>query len=892
VDLLLIFGLTVLLVILARQHERLRTLEQTLASLRTPGPELERAGQVDEASATDAASLPEGIADPQKPRPAFPAPAAPGKKIAGGRKVEPTRQPVAKKPVVGTKPVAEQPDIETALGTRWAVWIGGLALALGGIFLVRYSLEAGIFGPRVRLAAATVFGLALAAAGEFARRRGFRSPVAGIRDAYIPSILTAASAFTLFGSVYAAHALYGLLGPGLSFVLLGGLAIATVLIALVHGQALAGLGLIGSYVTPVLVSSDAPNPWVLFIYLAIALCAAIGVASIRHWHGLARMAFGGAGLWSLIYIAAAVEPEAGPVALLVIVKLVVLATVWLRKPNSGDHAVRIPASATAAAFAGLVTAAFLHEMADAAVVRLLATTIFAMMIAIAVWRPRAMSLLHAAALSAMLIQLWDFADAALNLIFDGGSISFVGAWPVTLSATFAPYAAAIALLFLVAGFPMASRTVGRRPKQALAWAFWAAAVPLLTTTSLWISFGDLDIDWRFALPSLALVACLVASSDLVSRAERPAQHGGLAVSCLATGAAAASCLFLLAGFGPTLTTILTGMAAALPAVATRRRSWPVLGWLSVGFGAVTLTRIVADPTIAGADMLSATPVLNALTPGYFLPAAAFAFAAWQLPQMRARRIMEALACLFVLLGVAMLVRHAMNGGVIDAGEPALAEHAIYTLVMIGGGAILLELDLRAHSPVFRWGSMALGVMSLVSIAASHLVALNPLFTNASTGAIAVFNLLLLAYLLPAASLAALAWRARDRRPQWYVSMLGAGSCVLAFAYVILSVRRLFQGEFVGAWKGMDELETYAHSAVWLMLGVALLVIGLRLESRTLRLASAVLVLLAVAKVFLYDMRELEGVLRALSFMGLGGVLIGIGLFYQRTLATKANVSPR
>ena len=39
------------------------------------------------------------------------------------------------------------PTIETALGTRWAVWVGGLALALGGIFLVRYSIEAGIFGP-------------------------------------------------------------------------------------------------------------------------------------------------------------------------------------------------------------------------------------------------------------------------------------------------------------------------------------------------------------------------------------------------------------------------------------------------------------------------------------------------------------------------------------------------------------------------------------------------------------------------------------------------------------------------------------------------------------------------------------------------------------------------
>ena len=36
------------------------------------------------------------------------------------------------------------------------------------------------------------------------------------------------------------------------------------------------------------------------------------------------------------------------------------------------------------------------------------------------------------------------------------------------------------------------------------------------------------------------------------------------------------------------------------------------------------------------------------------------------------------------------------------------------------------------------------------------------------------------------------------------------------------------------------------------------------------------------------MAELTGVLRALSFMGLGGVLIGIGYAYRRLLPLKEN----
>ena len=55
---------------------------------------------------------------------------------------------------------------EERFGTRWVVWVGGVALALGGIFLVRYTIEQGLIGPRVRI----VLG-ALAGAGAGRRRR-------------------------------------------------------------------------------------------------------------------------------------------------------------------------------------------------------------------------------------------------------------------------------------------------------------------------------------------------------------------------------------------------------------------------------------------------------------------------------------------------------------------------------------------------------------------------------------------------------------------------------------------------------------------------------------------------------------------------------------------------
>lgn len=871
-ELILIIAVVAAAIVLRKQGQRLLTLEKHVADLRL------RLGDapVPATIATDAAYQQPELED-----------FAPGPWRQASARVEPV-EPLEPAVAEAAPEPAKKRDLETALGTRWTVWVGGIALALGGIFLVRYSLEAGIFGPGVRLTAAAVFGLILAAAGEIARRRGFQSPVAGVQSAHIPAILTAAAAATLFGAVYAAHGVYGFIGPAPAFALLGALALGTIASALLHGQAVAGLGLLGSYVTPLLVASTAPDMRALFVYLTIVLAATVAIASLRRWRGLATGAYAGLGIWSLAYLFDAADISPALVAVPQLVGLGLLGALWLRNADRDTGRIDIP-SATAGFFA-FVLATFLATETGAQGAPF-AALLIAAMVAVAAWRPHAAPLLHSAGLALVATQAIPFGYGLYLVDIYGGRIGFDGMWPGP--SPFTPFAAALAALFLAAGILLARHRVSARPRSAAGWAFWASLAPLCVLTATWLIHGNLNIDWRFAALALALAAVLAAAAEIVARAERPEQAGGLAVSFLATGSAAALALGLLAGFGPVLTTILTGLAAGLPAGATRLRNWPALGWISAGLAGATLLRIGIDPTIAGPEALSTTPLLNALTPGYFLPAAAFAYAAWQLMRTtagRPRLVMEAVAALFSLLGAAMLVRHAMNGGVIDASDPTLAEQAAYTLIAIGGGAIMLALDARSPSPVFRWGSMALGVVSVLFIVSGHLFSLNPLATNESTGTIPLFNLMLLAYGLPAAALAALAWRAGGLRPGWYVKMLGLAAAVLGFAYITLSVRRVFQGEFIGAWKGIGQVETYAYSAVWLVIGVAMLVGGLRYNMRLLRTASAVLVVAAVAKVFLYDMRQLEGPLRALSFIGLGGVLIGIGMFYQRMMASARSTA--
>ena len=61
----------------------------------------------------------------------------------------------------------------------------------------------------------------------------------------------------------------------------------TLAAALLHGPALAGLGVVGAFATPVLVSSDKPDFWALYVYLAIVTAAAFGLARVRLWRWLA-----------------------------------------------------------------------------------------------------------------------------------------------------------------------------------------------------------------------------------------------------------------------------------------------------------------------------------------------------------------------------------------------------------------------------------------------------------------------------------------------------------------------------------------------------------------------------------------------------------------------------
>lgn len=130
-------------------------------------------------------------------------------------------------------------------------------------------------------------------------------------------------------------------------------------------------------------------------------------------------------------------------------------------------------------------------------------------------------------------------------------------------------------------------------------------------------------------------------------------------------------------------------------------------------------------------------------------------------------------------------------------------------------------------------------------------------------------------------------------PRWYTLLYALLSGLLLLAYATLMTRRAFHTDGnLSFWWHTGEAEFWTYSAVWLLLGAAVLVLGLVLKSLPVRMAAAALIALTVCKVFLLDMSELTGAWRAFSFIGLGLSLLAIGRFYQRVVLAHRGPAPQ
>jgi uncharacterized membrane protein len=726
---------------------------------------------------------------------------------------------------------------------------------------------------------------ALIIAGEWARRTERLAAISALPTANIPSILTAAGTTVAYADIYAAYALYGFLAPAVAFMLLGLVALATLAAALLHGPALAGLGLIGAYAAPLLVASDRPDYWSLYVYLAVVTAAALALARLRLWRWLALTAVAFGFAWTLPGIGVVAVEALGAHVFHAVVGFALAAILIVAELLFGPDAEpgRIDAVSSLALSAYLVAAAVLVLASRHDAIALVTFAVLAIMTVAIAWRAQAATAaVPAAALLAVLVIVrWAVNLDLGHLIAPSGPVA--GAvpepettgygWHLTLGAGFA-------LLFGGTGY----LAQGRSPRAIvpMLWSASAVIAPIAILAALYYRIAGFAVSIPFAGIALLLAALFATATEMLSTRE-PRPGLAAASAFFAAGAVAALALSLTMALEKGWLTV--GLALMVPGIAwvSEKRPLPALRVLTAVIGVLVLARMAWEPRIVGRDVGTA-PIFNWLLYGYGIPAAAFWYAG-HLLRRRAddvpARMIDSGAILLTVLLAFLEIRHFINDGDVYRSTSGLAEVALQVSIGLAMIIGLERLRQRTNSIVHDVGALVIAALTLLAIVFGLALGENPLLTGEPVGGRYV-NLLLLGYALPAILAAILAWDARGVRPQPYSAIAAVAAVALALMYLSLEVRTLFHGDVLTRGP-MTDAEQYAYSVVWLAFGVLLLVAGVRLHSQAVRFASAAVVILTVVKVFLVDLRGLTGIYQALSFIGLGIVLLGIGWLYQRLL---------
>ncbi len=448
-------------------------------------------------------------------------------------------------------------------------------------------------------------------------------------------------------------------------------------------------------------------------------------------------------------------------------------------------------------------------------------------------------------------------------------------------------AAGWAAVFGITGFLAQGRSAGAR--VPMLWGATAVFAPLAMLIALYYRVAALDQSLPFAAMALLLAAIFaLATETLVHREPRP---GLMASSAMfATGALAA--LALAMTFALERGALTIGLALIVPGAAwvAGKRPLPWLRWLAAILVAVVLARIAFEPRIVGDD-LGTTPIFNWLLYGYGVPALSF-WIAGHLLRRRAddlpARLVDAGAILFTVLLVMLEIRHYVSGGDIYRRASGIEEAA---LDVNAGLALTIGLERirgRTGSIVHNVGALLIAGLTLAAIVFDLVIVAGPRFGHTPVRGV-FFNTILLGYGLPAVLAITLALIARTTRPLPYRIVAAITAVALALFYLTLELRRLFHGVILAG--PITDAEQYACSTVWLVFGVVLLAVGFVLRSHPARLLALGVIILTVAKVFIIDTASIGGLYRALSVIGLGVVLLGIGWIYQRVLYPRTRPTP-
>lgn len=763
----------------------------------------------------------------------------------------------------GAAPTSTTPrtGLETATLLRNVpVWVGGASLALSGFFLVKYSVEQGWLTANVRLLLGFLLGLLLISLASYVRLKEMSNALR------IAQALAGSGIACLYATVYAASGIYETVPASTGFLGLAVTTAAAVTLSLRYGLGVAVIGLLAGFLMPAFVPLPEPKALNLFAYLLLVTCGLFAVAQRRDWWAMGVLALFSGISWMVMWgVGPFFHPgDAGALSLYLIGSFAVVAffvPAGFKRPEWSDTAAYL-SWITVAPLMTFITVRSGYAVEEW---QLFAALGFCACLA-ARFRPLQYTYAPWAclALGVTALSLWsrevpgieNLAAALLAMAagFGTGSAMLVFLQP---SLQRAGLLATVVFTLYALGYFLIGDNAGALLSLK------ADAVP-----HVWSGIA-------LALAVLFGALAIPKGRDIVH------QHIGsvFAATCAGFIAAAIGVEANTDTFAPALA-VEVFLAATLLGKESPRDLRLVVGAL---FGLFVLRESFA---LIQSGLM---PLLNFAAPGmgpaplltYGVPALLLSRSAWlvqrqrdgMLPWLMETAVTVLTAC-FIFFGMCHLFGNC---------HTQFTQGVFVTGLFFAAGCVIVFAGRRLSRDAYVWSGAGLFFLALFRATALDLTLRNPLFTGENVGETFFLNGLLLAYAMP------LLWLWLGRRPQINIPVPAGASGVLsslfALAFVSLNVRQYFHGGVLrGGLTGNGEI--YAYSAIWLILGAILLGVGTKIKDKSLRIASLLITLFTIGKVFLYDAGALDGLYRVFSFMGLGISMLALSWFYARFIFAR------
>ncbi|EPM6961697.1 DUF2339 domain-containing protein [Vibrio alginolyticus] len=749
----------------------------------------------------------------------------------------------------------------------WLVWVGALAMLIGGGYLVQVIGSHIQFSPFMRVSFAFVISLLMVLVGEWFHRKEQQNPQRAARAqgfTYVPAAVTGTGLTGIYCTVIFAFVVYQMLTPSISLIILASAAFFSLALSLRQGPLMAVLGLIGGYTAPLWIGGNEPNYFLLAGYIcAISFAATLLMQKVRRSWITPSIAIPHV-IWMLLLIESTpTELLFSWLAIYLSITLYLIFAVprmgWMLNPRFRHYQSKWTNSPTATALAtALLTFSAVTRMPDLNTLQM--AYCYTLLVAI-IWLPALRTgwslrvFLPSILVSATALIVLTIAFNALYMLEREASILFALAVSIALIC-YRTYCQSLSdrsqlsgLLLLVLAPAMSLITLFYIDEfmQGYLW-YWTAFCALMAT--YYVVLGQ-------RARSLALECSAVMHALIV----------GIAFVWLSD---------------TWLTTVISIQVAIMALQAQvglfRPASWAIK--VAMGILVIRLTLLPFIPEWQPVEAGHWAWVLVSYLPSLFI----LSYARSTLKQVdreltnwfEGAFLHVFLMALFTQTNYWLTGQYGYLGNIDFTSAAVFANQALVMGLVYSYRSQFAQRLSRIYEiySYLLWCAFAILII-LLNTAESPLVT-----DNVSAQALPIFNMLSIGWLLPACILLIATFK-RWNTLQVHRFAIASLGFLLAAIWLGMSIRQFWQTTSMMLYQPTSMAELFSYSVAGLLVGGLLTWRGVTQQGLMMQRVGLVVLACVALKVFLWDVSSLDGFWRAISFLGLGASLIALGWLFQK-----------